>query len=305
MEFKDYYRLLGVARDAGADEIKRAFRRQARKLHPDVNPAPDAQARMQALNEAHAVLSDPERRAAYDALGRGHHTGERFTPPPGWDAGFEFSDRGGAPGGFSDFFSKFFSHMGGTVRRGDGARGEDHHARIRLALADAWQGAEREIALRVPQFDAQGRMAFVDRVLKVRIPRGIRAGQQIRLAGQGGAGTRGAGDLLLEVEFEPHPQWRLDGRDLAGELAVAPWEAALGAVVPVTLPDGHRLQVRVPAGTQSGATLRVPGQGLPGEPPGDLELAVRVLVPPADTARARALYEQMAREMPFDARKAA
>jgi len=305
MEFKDYYQWLGVPRNAGADSIKCAFRRQARRLHPDVNPAPDAQARMQELNEAHAVLSDPQRRAAYDALGRGHHAGERFTPPPGWDAGFEFSDRGGTPGVFSDFFAQFFSHVGSAPRRGDGARGEDHHARIRLALAEAWHGAEREIALRVPQFDPQGRLALVDRVLKVRIPRGIRAGQQIRLAGQGGAGARGAGDLLLEVEFEPHPQWRLDGRDLAGVLAVTTWEAALGAELPVTLPDGHRLQVRVPAGSQSGGTLRVAGQGLPGEPAGDLELSLRVLVPPADSARARALYEPMAREMPFDARAAA
>jgi len=316
LEFKDYYQALGVGRDATADDIKKAFRKLARKYHPDLSKEANAEARMKEVNEAYAVLSDPEKRAAYDALGRGHRPGEEFRPPPDWDAGFEFSGAGfpGAEGAdFSDFFAELFGRMGGgRPRTGPSAgrearfeaRGEDHHAKIVLDLEDAWRGATRQISLRVPKLDAQGRVALDTRTLDVTIPKGVREGQLIRLAGQGSAGLGGApaGDLYLEVHFRPHPRYRVDGRDLIVDLPVAPWEAALGAVIPVPLPDGSTLKVRIPAGAQSGRQLVVRGKGIPGGPPGDLELTVRVVLPAADTVRAKELYETMARELNFDPR---
>lgn len=305
MEFKDYYKTLGVARDATAEDLKKAFRKLARKYHPDVSKEADAQLRMQEVNEAYAVLSDPEKRAAYDQLGRGHQPGQEFRPPPDWDAGFEFSGRGFSPheaAGYSDFFSELFGRMGGT-HAGFRARGEDHHAKVLLDLEDAFSGATRQISLRVPQMDARGRVQLVPRTLNVKIPVGVRAGQVIRLAGQGtpGVGGAAAGDLLLEVQFKPHPRFRADGRDLHLSLPLAPWEAALGSVVTVDLPHGN-VKVRIPEGTQSGKSLRVRGKGIPGDPPGDLLLDLQVVLPPADTAKARALYETMARELAFEPR---
>lgn len=307
MQFKDYYQALGVSRDASADEIKKAFRKLARKYHPDVSKEKDAEARMKDVNEAYNVLSDPEKRAAYDRLGPGWESGQEFRPPPGWDAPFEFSTRGFTPGeeaDFSDFFSGLFGRMGGMRggARGPG-RGEDHHARVLLDIEDAFGGVSRQVSLRVPAVDASGRVSYRERTLNVKIPKGVHAGQVIRLAGQGAPGVGGsiAGDLLLEVEFRPHPRYRADGRDLLLTLPVAPWEAALGAVVPVRLPGGE-VRVRVPEGAQSGAQLRLRGKGIPGEPPGDALLDLEVVLPPADSPRARQLYESMARELGFDPR---
>lgn len=312
MQFKDYYETLGVPHDATADDIKKAFRKLARKYHPDISKEPDAELRMKEVNEANAVLSDPEKRAAYDQLGRGRHPGEDFRPPPDWDAGFEFTGEGYAPheaAGFSDFFAELFGRMGGAhggARRAGGAfraQGQDHHAKVMLDLEDAFSGATRQISLRVPKVDAQGRVHLETRTLNVKIPRGVHAGQVIRLAGQGEPGTGGApaGDLLLEVQFRPHRSFRPDGRDLHRTLPVAPWEAALGAVVSVPLPHGS-VKVRIPEGAQSGRQLRVRGHGIPGQPPGDLLLDLQVVLPPATTPRARELYETMARELAFDPR---
>lgn len=312
MEFKDYYKTLGVTRDATADEIKKAFRKLARKYHPDISKEADAEQRMKEINEAYTVLSDAETRAAYDQLGRGYHPGQEFRPPPDWDSGFEFSSRGFAPGemsDFSDFFAQLFGRMGGAhaaahERAGAfSARGDDHRAKVLLDLEDAFTGATRQITLRVPRLDAQGHVGVETRTLNVRIPRGVHAGQIIRLAGQGapGHGNAPAGDLLLDVHFKPHPRFRVDGRDLHLALPVAPWEAALGAVVDIELPQGS-LRVRVPEGAQSGRQLRVRGRGIPGDPPGDLLLDLQVVLPSAQTPRARVLYETMARELAFDPR---
>ena len=309
MEFKDYYKVLGVERDASADEIKKAFRKLARKYHPDISREGDAEARMKEINEAYAVLSDTERRAAYDQLGRGYKAGQDFRPPPGWDTGFEFRSHGFSPheaGDFSDFFSQIFGGVGGRTHRarhGFQARGEDHHAKIQLDIEDSFTGATRQITLRVPRVDAQGHVTLENRTLNVKIPRGVREGQVIRLAGQGAPGVGGAppGDLLLELHFLPHGRLRADGRDLYLPLPIAPWEAALGAVVTVDLPDSS-IKVRIPPGAQSGQQLRVRGKGIPGQPPGDLLLDLRVVLPPADTPRARQFYETMAREMDFDPR---
>jgi curved DNA-binding protein len=322
MKFRDYYETLGVARDATAEDIKKAYRRLARKFHPDVSKEPDAEARMKEINEANAVLSDPEKRAAYDQLGKGFAPGQDFRPPPDWDAGFEFSGRGPGPGeaaDFSDFFAELFGRMGAAGdahggRRGGShghagswdARGQDHHAKVVLDLDDTFNGATRQISLSSPRLDPDGRVHVEARTLNVKIPKGVAEGQIIRLAGQGAPGIGGApaGDLLLEVRFRPHGRLRVDGRDLHATLRVTPWEAALGAVLPVDLPDGQ-VKVRVPAGAQGGGQLRVRGRGIPGNPPGDLLLTLQVVLPPADTDKARALYESMARDLAFDPRRAA
>lgn len=309
MEFKDYYQTLGVARDATADEIKKAFRRQARKYHPDVSKEPDAEARMKEVNEAFAVLSDPEKRAAYDQLGQRYRAGQDFRPPPDWDAGFEFSGRGfsGAEASdFSDFFSELFGgRTGGFSEARFHARGEDHHAKIMLDIEDAYHGGARTLSLRVPRIDQRGHVTLAEHSLEVRIPKGVRDGQLIRLAGQGAPGTGGgqAGDLYLEVHFNPHARYRVDGRDVYANLPVAPWEAALGATVKAPLPDGT-VEVRIPEGSPSGRKLRLKGRGIPGSPPGDLYLVTEVVLPPATSPKARSLYETMARELAFNPRQA-
>jgi len=311
LDFKDYYSTLGVARDAAAGNIKKAFRRLARKYHPDVSKEKNAEARMKEVNEAYTVLSDPEKRAAYDQLGQGYQPGQDFRPPPDWDTGFEFSERGYSPGeaaDFSDFFTELFGRAGrGGARgpeRGFHARGGDHHAKVLLDLDDAFRGATRQITLRVPRLDDRGHIVVDTRTLNVQIPKGVREGQMIRLAGQGapGMGEGKPGDLLLEVHFRPHSRFRVDGRDLYMTLRVAPWEAALGAVIPVSLPDGGEIKMRIPEGAQSGRRLRVRGKGIPSDPPGDLLLDIQVVVPPASSARARELYETMARDLAFDPR---
>jgi curved DNA-binding protein len=305
MEFKDYYQALGVPRDAPVEEVKKAYRKLARKYHPDVSKEKDAEARMKEVNEAYAVLSDPEKRAAYDQVGKGYQPGQDFRPPPDWDSGFEFSGRGTSgpeASDFSDFFSELFGRMG-AGRRAAHARGGDHLARIALDIEHAFTGATTQVSLRAPKMDSNGRVTLDTRTLNVKIPKGIREGQIIRLAGQGdpGLGEGKPGDLLLEVHFSEHPRYRVDGRDLLVTLPVAPWEAALGAVVPVDLPDGT-LKIRIPAGAQSGRQLRVRGRGIPANPPGDLLLEIKVVLPDASSPKARELYETMARDLAFDPR---
>ena len=312
MQYKDYYQILGVPRDVTADALKKAFRKLARRYHPDVSKEQDADARMREVNEAYAVLSDPEKRAAYDQLGQSHASSQDFRPPPDWDAGFEFS---GQPYGahetadFSDFFAELFGRMGGHARPGQGqahwnGRGDDHHAKVMLDLEDAFTGATRQISLRAPKMDAQGRVVMETRTLNVKIPKGVHAGQIIRLTGQGMSGQSGAkpGDLLLEVQFNPHPRMRAEGRDIYLTLPIAPWEAALGGVVSVDLPNGP-MQTRLPEGVQRNRSLRVRGKGLPGNPPGDLILELQIVLPPANTPEARAVYENMAKSLPFDPRQ--
>jgi curved DNA-binding protein len=311
LEFKDYYQTLGVARDAPADAIKKAYRRLARKFHPDVSREPDAGKRMAEINEANTVLSDPEKRAAYDQLGKNYQPGQDFRPPPGWDSGFEFSEHGRSAAEsaeFSDFFSEIFGRMGreGGPRRAHrpNARGHDHHARILLDLEDSFAGASRQVTLRAPRLDDHGRVALAEHTLDVKIPQGIREGQVIRLAGQGepGIGNGKPGDLLLEVRFKPHARFRSDGRDLLLTLPVTPWEAALGSIIPVDVPGGA-INMRIPAGAQTGKQLRVRGKGLPSDPPGDLYIDIRIVAPPAATPKQKEFYEAMAREMPFDPRR--
>jgi len=307
MEFKDYYKIMGVARDATQDEIKRSYRKLARKYHPDVSKEADAEARFKELGEAYEVLKDAEKRAAYDQLGANWKGGQEFRPPPDWNSGFEFSGGGtGDTADFSDFFASLFGRefrAGGTGRTTPHAKGEDHHAKVLIDLEDSFQGATRAITLRVPAVDPQGHVVTKDRVLNVTIPKGIRAGQHIRLGGQGspGAGQGAAGDLFLEIEFRPHPLYRIDGRDLYLDLPVTPWEAALGATVKVPTPGGI-IELKIPEGSGSGRKLRLKGRGLPGDPPGDCYVMPAIALPPADTEAARDLYRKMAQELNFNPR---
>lgn len=311
MEFKDYYKTLGVSRDATAEEIKKAYRRLARKYHPDVSKETDAEQKMKEVNEANAVLSDPEKRAAYDQLGqgRGFQPGSDFQPPPGWDAGFEFRGQGsnGAQAAdFSDFFAELFGkQMGAGARQAhQRMRGEDHHAKIMLDLEDTYHGATRSLTLRMPKLDSQGRTVLADHTLNVRIPKGVHGGQVIRLAGQGGPGHSGeaAGDLFLEVHFKPHTRYRIENKDIYATLPVAPWEAALGATVKIPVPDGQ-VEVRVPENSQSGRKLRLKGRGIPAATPGDLYLVLEVVLPPATTPKEREFYQTMAQELAFNPRQ--
>lgn len=308
MQYKDYYSILGVNRDASADDIKKSYRKLARKYHPDVSKEKNAEQQMQEVNEAYAVLSDTEKRAAYDQLGRGYQGGQDFKPPPDWDSGFEYSGRGANAAGageFSDFFSQLFGNMGrGGFSGGEmRMRGEDHHAKVMLDIEDSFNGTTKQISLRTVSSDERGRPVVTPRNLNVKIPVGVAEGQTIRLAGQGSAGFGGApaGDLLLEVQFHPHDKLHVTGRDLHMNLRVAPWEAALGCVLPIQLPSGE-IKVRVPANAQSGQQLRVRGKGLPSTPPGDLLLDIQVILPPANTPEARQLYETMSRDLAFDPR---
>jgi curved DNA-binding protein len=308
VEFKDYYQILGVEKTATADEIKKAYRKLARKYHPDVSKVPDAEKHMKEVNEANAVLSDPEKRAAYDQLGSRFQAGQDFQPPPDWDAGFEFSGGGfsGADmGDASDFFASLFGHAGRSRRAGGyQMRGEDHHAKILIELADAYHGATRAIILHAPREDEQGRVVLKDHTLNVRIPKGVKEGQHIRLMGQGSPGIGGgmAGDLYLEVHFSPDPRYRVEGRDVHEIVPVTPWEATLGAAIETPTPSGT-VQVKVPAGSQSGRKLRLKGRGIPGDVPGDLYIVLEVVLPPADSDKARQLYETMAQDLAFNPRQ--
>lgn len=309
MEFKDYYKIMGVSRDASAEEIKRAYRKLARKYHPDVSKEPDAEARFKEINEAYEVLKDPKKRAAYDQLGTRWKAGEEFRPPPDWNVGgFDFGGFEGGPTHFSDFFEALFggaSPFGARrgPRQGFRMRGENEYAKLQISLEEAYRGATRTITLQIPEPDAQGRLVLRTRTLQVRIPAGVTQGQQIRLAGQGAPGIGGgpAGDLFLEVELLPHPLFRLEGRDVYLDLPVTPWEAALGATVSVpTL--GGTVDMKIPAGSQSGQKLRLRGRGLPGRSPGDQYVVLQIMTPPAHSEAAKDLYRRMAREMPFNPR---
>lgn len=323
MEFRDYYEVMGVARDATQDDIKRAYRKLARKYHPDVSEDDAAEEKFKEVGEAYEVLKDPEKRAAYDQLGKNYKSGQDFRPPPGWDEGFEFSGPGGAGDGyagyggmggeqFSDFFENLFRQSQSASqgrRRGPGAgqqfnmRGEDRHARVSIAVQDSYTGATRGITLHAPEVTDDGHVITRDITLNVKIPQGIRDGQKIRLAGQGGPGMGGgkAGDLFLEVEFKADSKYRVDGGDVYLNLPVAPWEAALGSKVKVPIPSGD-VELKIPAGSNQGSKMRLKGKGLPGKEPGNLYVVLDVQLPPADNDEAKALYEKMAEEMPFDPR---
>lgn len=312
MQYKDYYQILGVNRDAAVDDIKRAYRKLARKYHPDVSKEPDAEARIKEINEAYEVLKDTEKRAAYDRLGTHWRAGDDFRPPPGWDTNFEFRSAGfGDGGGFSDFFSTLFGGLGGMggfehagARRGFRTRGEDHQAKILIRLEDSFEGASRTITLRVPEIDNNGRVVTRDRSLNVKIPKGITEGQRIRLTGQGTPSVTGggAGDLYLEIGFEPHRWFRVEGKDIYLDLPVTPWEAALGATLKAPTLKGP-VELTIPPNSRGGKKLRLRSRGLPGNPAGDQYVAVTIVTPPAHTEDDRDAYRRFAEALPFDPRR--
>ncbi len=322
MEFKDYYKTLDLERSATPEEVRKAYRKLARKYHPDVSKEPDAQLRMRDINEANDVLHDKEKRAAYDALadrvarggsatGEAGRAGGGFQPPPGWDEGFEFH-RGPGQGPadeaeFSDFFSSLFgsARARNAQQRSQSMRGEDHHAVIEISIEEALHGSEREITLRVMEIDKDGQPGFVSRTLHVKVPAGVHPGQFIRLAGHGmpGQGGGAPGDLFLEVRMTAHKFYRVDGLDLYLTLPVTPTEAALGAQVQVPTPAGSVVEVTVPPQARNGLKLRLRGRGLHGKSPGDLYLLLEIALPPADTEAARQAYRQLAEALPFNPRR--
>jgi curved DNA-binding protein len=327
MEYRDYYKILGVERSVTADALKTAYRRLARKFHPDVSKEANSEARFKEVQEAYEVLKDPEKRAAYDQLGADWKTGEQFRPPPDWGSGYEFSGgprRGGHSRGpqragnggqeefsqadFSDFFSSLFG--GGSPFAGAGADGpgagraaRDHHARVDIELEEAFRGTTRTLELRRPEVGADGRVELRNHTVRVTIPPGVTEVQLIRLAGQGAPAGGGApaGDLYLEAHILPNKLYALDGRDVTLTLPLAPWEAALGAAV--TVPTlGGSVEMQIPAGSQTGQKLRLRGRGLPGKPPGEQYVQLKVVLPPATTAAAKAAYEELRAKLAFNPR---
>ncbi len=308
MDYKDYYNTLNVDRKATQDEIKRAYRKLARKYHPDVSKETDAELKFKELGEAYEVLKDPEKRVAYDQLGSNWNAQQGFKPPPDWGSGFEFHGAprgGGSQQGFSDFFESLFGQAGrsGGSGRGFHMQGEDHHAKILVDLEDSYRGATRSISLQMPEVTPDGHVVSRSRTLKVSIPKGVRQGQQIRLSGQGakGQGSGKAGDLYLEIEFNPHRYYRVEGADVYLELPVAPWEAALGATVKVPTPSGA-IDLKIPANSRAGKKLRLKGRGVPAKTPGDLYLVLQIALPPADDEKSRDFYKRMQEEIKFDPR---
>lgn len=314
MEYKDYYKILGVDRGASQDEIKRAYRKLVRKYHPDVNTGADAAEAEQMfkdVGEAYEVLQDPEKRAAYDRLGANWQEGQAFRPPPDWDEGFEFTGGGytGAdPDQFGSFFEELFGRRGGFERAGGARRefhapGQDHHAKIVIDLDTAYRGGAMDFVLRKPELDNTGHVVLNERTIRVTIPKGVTDGQHIRLAGQGapGFGKGPAGDLYLEVAIKAPPNIRIEGRDVIMDLPVTPWEAALGARIAFETPGG-KVDLTVPKHAQSGKKMRLKERGIPGKPPGHLIAVVKIVIPPTESEKAKALYEELGREIDYDPR---
>ncbi len=316
MDYKDYYSIMGVTRTASQDEIKRAYRKLAKKYHPDVSKEANAEVKFKEMQEAYEVLKDPEKRAAYDQLGSNWKTGQDFRPPPDWGRNFEFSTGGGGrqstgDADFSDFFSSLFgarSPFGGARatpgRSGFSSAGQDHVARIEVDVEDAYRGTAQTIQLQTPELTQDGHVVVKPKTLRVSIPAGVTEGQQIRLAGQGSSGSahQSAGDLYLEIHLRPHPLFKVEGRDVTIALPIAPWEAALGATVQVPTLGGP-VDMHIPAGARSGQRLRLKGRGFPGSPPGDQYVTLTIVVPRAETPRARELYEELKTEQAFDPRR--
>ncbi len=307
MKFKDYYEIMGVSRDASPEDVKRAYRRLARKYHPDVSKEKDAEERFKEVGEAYEVLRDPEKRAAYDQLGR-RPSGEEFRPPPDWR--FEFDEGTGAPGSgaganvHSDFFENLFGGLGGR-HGGFRSRGLDTAAQVDVTLEEAYHGTTRTLSLQRLERAKDGRVQPRNQQLQVKIPAGVTDGQQIRVASQGepGAGGEPPGDLFLQLNVLPHRWFRLEGRDVWLDLPVTPWEAALGDTVRVPTLAG-RVDLKIPKGSQTDRQLRLKERGLPGKPPGDQFVVLKIVTPAADDAAREALYRQMAAAMATNPRQA-
>lgn len=307
MKYVDYYKVLGVEHDATSADIKKAYRKLAHKYHPDVSKAADAEDKFKEVAEAYATLKDPEKRAAYDALGS-HPQGQDFTPPPQWQT--HFSD--GAAADFSDVdLSDLLAAFAAARQSGDQGRaqrplhGQDFETALPVTLEQIHGGAEAEVTLAIPDYDAQGLPHRVPRTYRVRIPKGAADGQRLRLAGKGGTGLNGGrpGDLYLIIRIEPHPAYRVDGRDLYTDLTLSPWEATLGGPVQISTLGGP-VEMTIPPGTVAGRKLRLSGRGLPSAngKPGDLYAVARIDVPRNLTDRERELFTQLSAASTFNPR---
>jgi len=307
MKYADYYAALGVERGASADEIRKAYRRLAQKYHPDVSKETDAEERFKEIAEAYQTLKDPEKRAAYDALGS-RPQGEEFRPPPDWTRAhggsgaekFSYDDLD-----FSDLFSRF---GGGAAGRGGSGPlpGQDFEVPAEISLEDAFRGTTLSLSLSMPEYDAAGTLRRVPHNVKARIAPGAVDGQRLRLPGKGGKGFHGGrdGDLYLDITLKPHRLYRTTGHDLYLDLPLAPWEAALGATVEIPTLSGT-VSLKVPAGTSAARKLRLAGRGLP-KPrggAGDLIAVAQIVVPGETDARERELYQQLAATSSFNPRR--
>ncbi len=316
MEFKDYYTTLGIERDATQEEVKRAYRKLARKFHPDVNKEADAEQRFKEIGEAYEVLQDTEKRAAYNKFGKDWEAGQDFDPPPNWDKGFEFNGGGYTENDasqFSDFFESLFGAQGGGAQAGPFAgqrhqyngKGQDLHAKIVITLEDSYKGSKQTLTLQRPAVNESGHIITRPHNLQVNIPKGVTEGQQIRLAGQGAEGIGGGtnGDLFLEIAFSKHPHFTPDKRDILLTLPVSPWEAALGGTIPIpTL--GGKVEMKIPPGSQTGKRLRLKGRGLcTAKHKGDQYVTLAIMVPGPETEADKDLFRTMEKSMPFNPRR--
>jgi curved DNA-binding protein len=314
VEFKDYYQILGVSDTASQDEIKRSYRKLARKYHPDVSKEADAEARFKDVSEAYEALKDEEKRAAYDQLRKyGYHQGEEFQPPPDWHShgAHQYEFRPEDMAGFSDFFQSIFGEAfaggnagpGGQFYRQQELKGGDRNAQISITLEEAFQGGKKRVQFQSPERDGQ-RMVMRERTLDISIPAGVSDGQQLRLKGLGEAGSGGQrGDLYLEVNIKPHRHYVLDGKDINLTLPVAPWEAALGASIATPTLAG-KVKLNIPAGSQAGNRLRLKGRGMPGTPAGDQYVILQIVNPSTLDDKTRTLYEKLSQHSAFDPRAA-
>ena len=286
MEYKDYYKVLGLEKTADPEAIRKSYKRLARKYHPDVSKEPDAEARFKDVSEAYEVLSDKTKRAQYDQMGR---TGYRNSDPFGQAGGYASGGYGGGASGFSDFFDAFFGARGGSgagARRPPPQKPEAQTATVYLDLEDVFEGASKRIRV-------QGGSS-----LDVKVPRGIEEGKKIRLAGKASNG----GDLLLQIKLNPHPKFRAEGKDIYVDLPITPWEAALGGSVTVPTLNGS-IKLTIPEGSKSGGKMRLKGRGLPGTAPGDQYVVLKVVVPEAKTAEQRDFYQKMQTLFDWDPRQ--
>ncbi len=307
MKYKDYYAILGVTRTASDDEIKAAYRKLARKYHPDVSKEKEAEAKFKEMAEAYQTLKDPEKRAAYDQLGS-HAPDQEFRPPPGWEQSF-----GGGEAAFDDIdLADLFAGLGlGGGGRGHGrghtgpVQGRDYEAAVRLSFDQAFHGTELELDLSGAEIGDDGRLRRVPHHIKVRVPRGVAAGQRLRVPGKGGQGVRGgpAGDLYLDIDVEAHALYRVDGPDLYIDLPLAPWEAALGTTIKLPTPAGA-VDLKVAPGTRSGQRLRLKGRGLSRgkDDAGHLYAVAQIVMPGTVDERERALYEELGKISAFNPR---